>query len=95
MLLNRSRAFSIAEMAKSLGMSTRTLDRRLRVATGRGPSHFVQRLRLEHASHLIETSDLPLAEIADQVGYRDATTLRRLLRRHLDVNPSEMRRRSA
>jgi len=92
---NRSRSFSMAEMARALGMSTRTLDRRVRHATGRGPSRFVQRLRLEHATHLIETSDLPLSEIADRVGYRDATTLRRLLRRHLDVNPTELRRRSA
>lgn len=92
---NRAQSFTIADMAKALGMSTRTLDRRVRLATGRGPSHFVQRIRLEHASHLIETSDLRLGEIADQVGYRDATTLRRLLRRHLDLNPTELRRRSA
>ena len=92
---NRSRSFSVTEMAKALGMSTRTLDRRVRLATGRGPSQFIQRIRLEYASHLLETSDLPLREIANQVGYRDATTLRRLLRRHLDLNPSELRSRSA
>jgi len=92
---NRSRAFSIAEMAKALGMSTRTLDRRVRLATGKGASRFIQRIRLEHAAHLIETSDLPLSRVADEVGYRDASTLRRLMRRHLDVNPTEMRRRSA
>jgi transcriptional regulator GlxA family with amidase domain len=93
--VNRSRSFSMAELAKALGMSTRTLDRRVRLATGRGPARFVQRLRLEHASHLIETSQLSLDEIAGRVGYRDSTTLRRLMRRHLDVNPTEMRRRSA
>jgi len=92
---NRARSFSMAEMAGALGMSTRTLDRRVRMATGKGPSRFVQQLRLEHATHLIETSAQPLHEIAEEVGYRDVTTLRRLLRRHLDVNPTEMRRRSA
>lgn len=92
---NRARSFSIAEMAKALGMSTRTLDRRVRTATGGGPARFVQRLRLEHAAHLIETSDRPFSEIAGAVGYHDGTTLRRLLRRHLDLNPTELRRRSA
>jgi len=92
---NLSRSFSITETAKALGMSTRTLDRRVRLATGKGPSRFVQRLRLEHATHLIETSDFGLDEIAEKVGYRDVTTLRRLLRRHLDVSPTEMRSRSA
>ncbi len=92
---NYDRRFSIVEMANALGMSTRTLDRRVRMATGRGPARFVQRLKLEHASHLIETSGLALDEVAERVGYRDASTLRRLMRRHLDVNPSELRRRSA
>lgn len=92
---NFSRRFSLGEMARALGMSARTLDRRVRHATGKGASHFVQRLRLEHAAHLIETSDLPLGEIAERVGYRDASTLRRLMRRHLDLNPTEMRRQAA
>ena len=76
-------------------MSTRTLDRRVRGATGQGASRFVQRLRLEAATHLIETTALPLGEIAEQVGYRDASTLRRLLRRHLDLNPTDLRRTRA
>ena len=88
---NRSRSFSIAEMAKALGMSPRTLDRRVRKATGAGPARFVQRIRLEHASHLIEVSDLTLSEVANRVGYRDATTLRRLLQRHLGMNPTQLR----
>ncbi len=67
---NRSRSFSIAEMAKALGMSPRTLDRRVRLATGSGPARFVQRIRVEYASHLIKTSDLALQEIASEVGYR-------------------------
>ena len=90
---HRARSFSIAEMAAALGMSPRTLDRRVRAATGKGPSHFVQRLRLEHAVHLLETSQLPLADVAERVGYRDPTTLRRLLRRHLGANPTELRAR--
>lgn len=89
---NRHRPFAIGEMAKALGMSTRTLDRRVREATGQGASRLVQRLRLEHAAHLIETSRLPLAEVAEQVGYRDVSTLRRLMRRQLGVNPTDLRR---
>jgi transcriptional regulator GlxA family with amidase domain len=92
---NCSRAFAISEMARALGMSARTLDRRVRGATGRGASQFIQRLRLEQAAHLIETSELPLTEVANRVGYRDASTLRRLMRRHMAVNPTDMRRRAA
>lgn len=86
-----SEAFSIADAARSLGMSPRTLDRRVRAATGQGASQLVQRLRLEHATHLIETTSEPLAEIAAAVGYADASTLRRLVRRQLGVTPSALR----
>jgi transcriptional regulator GlxA family with amidase domain len=92
---NRARAFSIGEMASALGMSPRTLDRRIRAATGSGASRFIQRLRLEHAAHRIETTNLAMSEIAEEVGYQDASTLRRLLRRHLDVNPTDLRRRAS
>ncbi|HEB91400.1 MAG TPA: helix-turn-helix domain-containing protein [Deltaproteobacteria bacterium] len=91
---NLARPFSIVEMAKALGMSPRTLDRRIRRATGLGPSRFLQRVRLEHAVHLLETSDQSIAEVAECVGYRDPTSLRRSLRRNLDLNPREVRRNS-
>ena len=89
---NIGRRFAISELARSLGLSPRTLDRRLRAATGCGPSRFVQRLRIEHAAHLIETTELPLNDVAEAVGYRDACTLRRVMRREHGLNPSELRR---
>jgi transcriptional regulator GlxA family with amidase domain len=85
------RAISVPEMARSLGMSSRTLDRRLRRAVGVGPSRFVQRLRAEHASHLIETTDLTLDEIAGRVGYADTASLRRVIRRERHASPSTLR----
>lgn len=88
---NIGRRFTISELARSLGLSPRTLDRRLRAATGAGASRFVQRLRVEHAAHLIETTELPLTEVAEAVGYRDASTLRRVIQRQHGLNPSELR----
>ncbi|MDJ0786866.1 MAG: helix-turn-helix domain-containing protein [Myxococcota bacterium] len=89
---NLAKPFRVARMAKELGMSPRTLDRRLRAATGVGPSRFVQRIRSEQAAHLIETTDLSLPEIAERVGYRDVASLRRVIRRERRANPSELRR---
>jgi transcriptional regulator GlxA family with amidase domain len=43
------------------------------------------------ATHLIETTRLPIDEVAARVGYRDSTTLRRLIRRELEVSPSGLR----
>jgi transcriptional regulator GlxA family with amidase domain len=43
------------------------------------------------ATHLIETTKMPIEAVAEQVGYRDSTTLRRLMRRELGASPSSLR----
>ncbi len=87
-----ARGVSVSQLARAAGMSTRTFARRVEAALGTTPLGFIQRLRLETATHLLETSPLSLSEIAARVGYRDAGTLRRLLRDKLDVAPRQLRR---
>ncbi len=85
--------FSVDEMARAKGLSKRTLARRLATATGETPVEFVRRIRVEHASHLLRTTTEPLLEIALRVGYRDTSTLRRLIRDKVGLNPNQMRPR--
>ncbi|MCU0700479.1 MAG: helix-turn-helix domain-containing protein [Myxococcaceae bacterium] len=76
-----SEPFSIAQVARAVGLSPRTLARRLDESLGLSPIAFVQRLRVEQATQLLETTRLPFEQVALRVGYGDAGTLRRLLRR--------------
>jgi transcriptional regulator GlxA family with amidase domain len=85
------RGVSVGELAKQLALSEKTLSRRVQTATGLSPVRFVQRRRVLKATHLIETTKLPIEEIAARVGYRDSTTLRRLIRRELQTRPSALR----
>ena len=85
--------FDIATLARRAGASPRTLARRLDAALGLSPIGFVQRLRVETAIHLLETSRLSLDEISARVGYADANTLRRLVRRDTGLSPRDVRRR--
>lgn len=85
--------FSIAQLAKALGVSQRTLARRLTAALGGGPLALVQRVRLEVATHLLETSSASVEEVALRVGYEDAGTLRRLIQRLAGHSPKDLRRR--
>jgi transcriptional regulator GlxA family with amidase domain len=83
--------FTIPALASAAGMSPRTFARRLAENTGLSPVRFVQRLRAERAAELLETTRLPVDEVAHQVGYADASTLRRVLRRHLGGRPHALR----
>jgi transcriptional regulator GlxA family with amidase domain len=49
-------------------------------------------MRVEQAIHLMETTRHALDDIAERVGYADASTLRRLIARHAGSTPREIRR---
>jgi transcriptional regulator GlxA family with amidase domain len=83
--------FDIATLARRAGASARTLARRLDDALGLSPIAFVQRLRVETAVQLLETSRYSMNEISERVGYEDADTLARLIKRDLGKSPREIR----
>ena len=79
----------IDELASALALSPRTLARRFHEATGESPLAFIQRLRADHAVHLLETSTFD--EIAARVGYQEPAGLRRVLKRRTGKSPSALR----
>ena len=82
---------SVAALADELAMSPRTLARHVRAASGRGPLALVQSVRLNRARQLIESSRMTIAQVAESVGYEDATALRRLMRKAAGAAPSQFR----
>ncbi len=73
--------FTLADAARSVGASERTLERRLRAVLGKTPISYVQDLRVEMAVHRLRTTKESIEQIASTVGYGDGVTLRTLLRR--------------
>ncbi len=82
----------VRAMAERLCISERTLTRHVRAATGKGTSALIQFVRLKRARLLLETSKMSVEQVAEQVGYRDATALRRLMRKTLSATPRQFRR---
>lgn len=83
----------LAALADTLHVSEKTLARRVQRATGQTPLAVIQAVRLRHAQHLLETTRLPIAEVASRVGYADATALRKLTLKNLRLAPGQLRGR--
>ena len=86
--------FVLGDVARAVGSSERTLQRRIRAVLGKPPVAFVQDLRLERAVHLLRVTQGSVDDIAGAVGYGDGSTLRNLLRRRLHTGVRELRRAS-
>jgi transcriptional regulator GlxA family with amidase domain len=82
---------TVAALASEFAMSERTLVRRVRAACGMTPLALLQNVRLNRARMLIATTRMNIEQVAAQVGYGDATALRRLMRKMAGANPSRFR----
>jgi transcriptional regulator GlxA family with amidase domain len=83
----------VEQMAAWSGLPPRTFKRRFKAATGLTPIAYVQRIRVERAKRLLETTDEPVEEISWAVGYEDPTSFRRLFKRVTGLPPGAYRRR--
>jgi transcriptional regulator GlxA family with amidase domain len=79
------------EIAAKFRISERTLARRVKASTGNSTLSFIQLIRLKRARILLETSNMSVDEISENVGYSDATALRRLMRKTFGATPRQFR----
>jgi transcriptional regulator GlxA family with amidase domain len=83
---------TMPQMARHALMSTRTFGRRFRDETGLPPRRWLIKQRLDRARHLLESSDLGIDQIAGEVGFATAASLRQHLGTELGVSPGAYRR---
>ena len=81
----------VETIAKKAGMSVRNFSRRFKSATGEAFSSYLQKLRLENAKRLLESTDFSASEIMYRVGYNDDRSFRRLFKRYTSVTPKHYR----
>ena len=86
------RGLDLEQLARHAGMSVRTFTRRFREETGLSPGRWLAVQRVEHARRLLETTELPIDQVAAQSGYGTAASLRQHLHATIGVAPASYRR---
>ncbi|WP_019616492.1 GlxA family transcriptional regulator [Psychromonas ossibalaenae] len=88
-----NQSLTIHLLAQKCSLTERTFLRRFIRATQLKPTQYIQRLRIQKACDLLETSENPFAWIALQVGYEDVSACRKIFIRVIGLTPSEFRTR--
>jgi len=83
---------SVRSLAVMAHLSERTLHRRFVEFTGMSPGKWLTSERIRRARVLLEHSELTLENIAIQVGFGNAETLRKHFKAHVGVSPSVFKR---
>lgn len=84
---------SVGRIAEHCGTSERSLLRHFQASFGESPLKRIQRLRVERAKALLETTHLSLEEIVERCGYADAASFRKLFKRATALTPGDYRER--
>jgi transcriptional regulator GlxA family with amidase domain len=83
---------TLHQLAERESMSVRTFTRRFREEVGMSPGQWLTQQRVEHARHLLESTDLAIDTIARQAGFGTAASMRQHLQAALGVSPTAYRR---
>ncbi|MFF1295732.1 MULTISPECIES: GlxA family transcriptional regulator [unclassified Streptomyces] len=83
---------TLTDLAAHARMSLRTFARRFHDEVGLSPGRWLIQQRVARARHLLESSDLPVDQIAGHVGFATGASLRQHLHAAIGVSPQAYRR---
>jgi AraC family transcriptional regulator len=83
---------SLDELAAEARLSPFHFARMFKHSLGVPPRAYLTRLRIEKACDLLEHTDLPITEIAQEVGYSSNQILARVFMKHRRLSPTAYRR---
>ncbi|MFJ6896745.1 GlxA family transcriptional regulator [Streptomyces hokutonensis] len=88
---NLDKPLTLTDLARHAGVSVRTLTRRFHAESGVSPLQWLLHQRVERAKELLETTTLPMDQVARACGLGTADSLRGHLVRRTGLTPSAYR----
>lgn len=89
---NLSRNLTLAELASMAHLSQYHFARTFKRTTGQSVHQYIISRRLAVGRHLLETSSLSIAQVAEQVGFADHSHFSRAFKRYYQISPSSLTR---
>lgn len=89
---NLHQPHDLDSLARSAGMSRRTLTRHFFKATGMTLGDWLTAERLQRSQELLETTDISIESVAEKVGFSSPISFRQRFKHRFGVAPSEWRR---
>jgi len=88
---NMGENLSNANIAKAVGASQRSLERRFRKILNRGLAESVKLIRIDKTLKLLTQSTLALKEITEQLGWSEQSQMSRAIKEHTGMSPGVYR----
>lgn len=84
------RDYNVDVIADKLGMTVRTFSRRMKELTGGTPKDFICAIQMDKACDLLlNQPDLPIAEVAWQCGFEEASSFTHTFKRIFNISPKQ------
>jgi len=80
-------------LAKEAGMSVESLSRLFRNHLNISPAQYVNKIRISHASHMLEQTDMTIDFIAEITGFPNRAYFSRVFKQVSTLSPAEFRTR--
>ncbi len=87
------RQWTVEDLAREVGVSRSGLAQRFTELAGEAPMRYLTGWRIQLAKHLILQAYLPIAEVADRVGYESEAAFSRAFKRHVGEPPVAWRKK--
>lgn len=86
---NYSQKITLQRLVDIFNINHTTLNNMFRIKTGESVMSYIIQLRIENSAFLIKNTDIPVKEIAYQVGYNDITNFGRAFKKLKGCSPKE------
>jgi AraC family transcriptional regulator of adaptative response / methylphosphotriester-DNA alkyltransferase methyltransferase len=83
----------LEDISKYVGVSSFYLERLFKQLTSETPRTYLEKVRIDKASHLLKATELPVIEICFESGFRSLSNFYKVFRHLKGCSPSDYRRK--